>query len=399
MPVNHEVLSNLSTKLLENSYILDKDILQNLNSQILEANLYPHPSKDTDFDSLHTDYKNSTKDTGGLFDSIIDLENPEKGNDVSLESRNNSLNKQCGMLKNERKIVVHLLTKCDQERVLFRKLNLELLKLVAELKVSDSCEQAPALSGFIGRVYSLNYELLKKTHIRLETKLLSTEKEYNEQQANYQKLQERNKFYKKDLDLSRAKIKELVMYDNNTLDSSMNSKIRNKEHSLILDIPEANRNNGNIRGIPTRMKTTINDSFNSVDSQKSFDPRQSANFFTAPKGDNKLKMSVVGEEPPTLMNSKLLIMENYQPMKLDEMVNFFQTKNNSSSTKKLEKNLMSSSSKDIRQTTPNLKYGKAQKRVPGGNMTLNTSSSKRLFTKLDKSEDKLVKSRSKYFKK
>ena len=189
------------------------------------------------------------------------------------------------------------------------------------------------------------------------------------------------------------------MYDNNTLDSSMNSKIRNKEHSLILDIPEANRNNGNIRGIPTRMKTTINDSFNSVDSQKSFDPRQSANFFTAPKGDNKLKMSVVGEEPPTLMNSKLLIMENYQPMKLDEMVNFFQTKNNSSSTKKLEKNLMSSSSKDIRQTTPNLKYGKAQKRVPGGNMTLNTSSSKRLFTKLDKSEDKLVKSRSKYFKK
>ena len=92
---------------------------------------------------------------------------------MTVQAKNERLNKLCTMLKNERSFLASLLSTCDQERVLFRKLNLELLKLIAELKASDVCAQQPELAMFVGRCYAFNYELLKKSCVRFEQKMWS----------------------------------------------------------------------------------------------------------------------------------------------------------------------------------------------------------------------------------
>jgi len=77
-------------------------------------------------------------------------------------------------MKTERNKLIDLLKQCDNERMLFRKLNLEMMKLVVDYKNGDVCVSNP-MRNFIDRSYSLNYELLNKTCRRFEGKLLETE--------------------------------------------------------------------------------------------------------------------------------------------------------------------------------------------------------------------------------
>lgn len=88
---------------------------------------------------------NSYSNSIGLFDSIIDFDsnNEEKNPNCPLtmtpEQRNKRLNELLMMMKTERNKLIDLLKTCDNERLLFRKLNLEMLKIVVDYKNGDVC--------------------------------------------------------------------------------------------------------------------------------------------------------------------------------------------------------------------------------------------------------------------
>ena len=112
---------------------------------------------------------------GGLFDSVLDFESPEKY-EVTDRDRLDRVSGMLGQMKCERNKMLDLLKQCDNERILFRKLNLELLKSIVDIKSDEIVVGNKPLKAMLDRGYALNYELLKKTVLKLEDKLLDSEK-------------------------------------------------------------------------------------------------------------------------------------------------------------------------------------------------------------------------------
>lgn len=69
------------------------------------------------------------------------------------------------------------------------------------------------MKGFVNRAYSLNYELLKKTCIRYESKLLDSESEVLDLHSQNEKLQNKIKEMNKRMEIANKRIKELVLVE------------------------------------------------------------------------------------------------------------------------------------------------------------------------------------------
>jgi hypothetical protein len=132
------ILSELTPKVIKSSFLLDQDVILNINNLILESSINP-PANHLKSCSDNTSLLNPEKfQSGGLFDSIIDFDATERP-DLSIEARNERLNKYLMMLKTERSKIIDLLKICDNERVLFRKMNLELIKSIVEQRSDLIC--------------------------------------------------------------------------------------------------------------------------------------------------------------------------------------------------------------------------------------------------------------------
>jgi hypothetical protein len=125
--------------------------------------------------------------SGGLFDSVLDFEGPDQDG-LGEKERNERLMRFLGQMKSERGVMLDLLKQCDDERVLFRKLNLELLKSIVDVRTEDIIGGNKPLQAMIDRSYALNYELLKKTVGKLEGKLLGAEKSMFSQEKRIEEL-------------------------------------------------------------------------------------------------------------------------------------------------------------------------------------------------------------------
>jgi hypothetical protein len=127
---------------------------------------------------------------GGLFDSVLDFESPENPDQVELgdKERIERLKRFLGQMKSERGKMLDLLRQCDDERILFRKLNLELIKSIVDIGTEGIVGGNKPLQAMIDRGYALNYELLKKTVGKLEGKLLGAEKSMFSQEKRIEQL-------------------------------------------------------------------------------------------------------------------------------------------------------------------------------------------------------------------
>lgn len=142
--MTESALSNEFTpKMIKNSFVLDQEIVLNINNLIQESQLNPPAVYLKSYDNnasnnLYQSNSNFRNSKTNVFDSVIDFDSdkPEFG---SLEQRYDKLNRYQSLMKTERNKLVELLKQCDNERVLFRKFNLELLKLVVEQKNEDIC--------------------------------------------------------------------------------------------------------------------------------------------------------------------------------------------------------------------------------------------------------------------
>lgn len=195
MPAEEEdIMAKLTPKQVENSYKQDQDVLLNQNSLLLEVQLNPpaiHLVNSVDLSTSGGLYR-----TGGLFDSIIDFD-LDKDPSMTIEAKSDRMMKMIVMLKSERLKLSDLLKQIDNERTLFRKLNQELIKLVVDLKTDEACVNNKPLKSFVDRAFSLNYELLKKTVLRLEDKILNSEKELDEYKKKFEDFESKNAQMKK----------------------------------------------------------------------------------------------------------------------------------------------------------------------------------------------------------
>lgn len=172
------ITTSLNPKILRSSFLLDQEIVLHLNTLLLESSLKPPPNQVADYESNPASYIfNKNKDTGGIFDSILNLNYKPQEEDtllnneseVKIKDRNYRLSNLLETMKAERNVLINLLKQCDNERILFRKLNLELLKKVSEYKNEEICV-SEGMKLFVDKFYALNYELLKKTCRRYEDK-------------------------------------------------------------------------------------------------------------------------------------------------------------------------------------------------------------------------------------
>lgn len=224
----------LNPRIIRNSFQLDREIVLNMNNLILESSLKPAYKA--------YDVNSNLTATGGIFDSVIDFDIVEKSSSMTAEARNERLNKLIQLMKSERTKFIELLKQCDNERVLFRKLNLELIKTIVEYKTDDTCMNVQPLKQFVDKTFSLNYELLKKTITRLEKKQLDAESLNNNQAKQIDKLTGDLKQAKRDLESNKSRIKELILSDNNGAMSNNTSQIYGKrDTSPILDKSDMRR--------------------------------------------------------------------------------------------------------------------------------------------------------------
>ena len=228
MPTTEDPSKLLNPRIIRNSFLLDREIQLNMNNLILESSLKPAYKN---FDA------NSTMGTtGGIFDSVIDFDGIDKPASMTVDARNERLNKLVQMMKSERTKLTEMLKQCDNERVLFRKLNLELIKSVVEYKTDDACMNNLPLKQFVDKNFALNYELLKKTVTRLENKQIEAETLNNNKEQQIEKLTDNLRYAKKDLETNKNRIRELILSDNNQGMSNNTSQIQIKrDASPILD--------------------------------------------------------------------------------------------------------------------------------------------------------------------
>ena len=126
--------NEFTPKLIKNSFLLDQEIVLNLNNLILESQLNPpavyfKSYVDKSSNNLFQSQNNFGQSKVSLFDTVIDFDTDTKPEIFgSLEKRYEKLCQYQSLMKTERNKLVELLKQCDNERVLFRKLNLELMK-------------------------------------------------------------------------------------------------------------------------------------------------------------------------------------------------------------------------------------------------------------------------------
>jgi hypothetical protein len=94
----------------------------NINNLILESSMVPMPTQIPSYNENIDLLALFSTGSGGLFDSVLDFDTPEK-DDLGEKERNERLLRYLGQMKSERNKMLDLLKQCDDERILFRKLN------------------------------------------------------------------------------------------------------------------------------------------------------------------------------------------------------------------------------------------------------------------------------------